>query len=96
MASTFDADEIITASGIAAGFKLWGFVVVRPIEGERNWVVVTDLVLNAAVTWKSSNLPNKFLGNQLNGSIDMKLLFSMFLKETLHLLLLTVLLPDAV
>ena len=47
--STFNADEIVEACGIAACFELWCLVVVRAVEGECCRVVVADLVLNAAV-----------------------------------------------
>ena len=52
--STFNADVIVEAHGIAACFELWCCkrVVPRSVEGERCRVVVADLVLNAAVAYK--------------------------------------------
>ena len=54
--STFNADVIVEACGIATRFELywsrWSVVVVRAVEGERCRVVVADLVLNAAVAYK--------------------------------------------
>ena len=54
--STFNADVIVEAHGIATRFELywsrWSVVVVRAVEGERRRVVVADLVLNAAVAYK--------------------------------------------
>ena len=50
--STFNADEIFGACGIATRFELWCLVAVCPIEGEGSRVVVANLVLNAAVAYK--------------------------------------------